>query len=223
MRIAAWTGSVSVLDRLSAVLDAFAGTDEGLTVSEIARRANLPKSTVSRFAADLIGQGYLDREGALLYLGIRLFELGQGVEHPRRLRELTRHGMLQLRDASRLHVQLAVEDGDDVVIIANAPGHHPYPQAARIGERLPSASTALGAACETLREQPSVSRAPGFSAPAVFERAHEQHMCLASPVSNHHNVFAALSVSGPIDTVDAAVLAPLVRRAAAALTRTLVE
>ena len=222
MRIAAWTGSVSVLDRLSAVLDAFEGADQGLTITEISRRANLPKSTVSRFAADLIGQGYLDREGALLYLGIRLFELGQAVEHPRRLRELTRHGMLQLRDASGFHVQLAVADGDDVVVIANASGRHAYPQAARVGERIPRASTALGAACEALRHDPADSRATGSSFPAVYERAHEQHVCLASPVSNHRSVLAAISVSGPIDTVDPAALAPLVRRAAVALSRTLV-
>lgn len=222
MRIAAWTGSVSVLDRLSAVLDAFEGTDQGLTITEISRRANLPKSTVSRFAADLIDEGYLDREGALLYVGIRLFELGQGVEHPRRLRELSRHGMLQLRNASGLHVQLAVADGDDVVVIANAPGRHSYPQAARIGERLPRESTALGAACAAVRHDPAASRATApIASAAVYERAHEEYLCLASPVSDHHSVLAAISVSGPIDEVDPATLAPLVLSAATALSRTL--
>ena len=66
MRTADWTDSVSVLDRLTAVLDAF-GDDDGLGVSEIARRANLPKSTVSRIVTDLVRQRYLDREGFRLW------------------------------------------------------------------------------------------------------------------------------------------------------------
>ena len=86
MRTADWTDSVSVLDRVTAVFEAFGEHDEGLGVSELARRANLPKSTVSRIAADLVGQRFLDRDGDKLYLGVRLFELGQTVEQPRRLR-----------------------------------------------------------------------------------------------------------------------------------------
>ena len=86
MRTADWTDSVSVLDRVTAVFDAFGEQDEGLGVSELARRANLPKSTVSRIAADLVAQRFLDRDGDKLYLGVRLFELAQTVEQPRRLR-----------------------------------------------------------------------------------------------------------------------------------------
>ena len=79
MRTADWTESVSVLDRVTAVFEAFGEHDEGLGVSELARRANLPKSTVSRIAADLVEQRFLDRDGDMLYLGVRLFELGQTV------------------------------------------------------------------------------------------------------------------------------------------------
>ena len=66
MRTANWTDSVSVLDRVTAVFDAFGDDDHGLGVSELARRANLPKSTVSRIAADLVAQRFLDRDGELL-------------------------------------------------------------------------------------------------------------------------------------------------------------
>ena len=77
MRTADWTDSVSVLDRVTAVFDAFGEQDDGLGVSELARRANLPKSTVSRIAADLVAQRFLDRDGDKLYLGVRLFELAR--------------------------------------------------------------------------------------------------------------------------------------------------
>ena len=71
MRTADWTDSVSVLDRVTAVFEAFGEHDEGLGVSELARRANLPKSTVSRIVADLVGQRFLERDGDKLYLGVR--------------------------------------------------------------------------------------------------------------------------------------------------------
>src|SRR6478735_7651554 len=118
MRTARWNESVSVLDRVTAVFDAFGEQDEGLGVSELARRANLPKSTVSRIAADLVAQRFLDRDGDLLYLGVRLFELGQTVELPRRLRQRALPVMKELRDTTGQTVHLAVLEGIDVVFIA---------------------------------------------------------------------------------------------------------
>src|SRR5688500_16971327 len=115
MRTADWTDSVSVLDRVTAVFDAFGEHDEGLGVSEMARRANLPKSSVSRIAADLVAQRFLDRDGDKLYLGVRLFELAQSVEQPRRLRHFALPVMAELRDATSQTVNLAVLDGAYVV------------------------------------------------------------------------------------------------------------
>ena len=144
MRTADWTESVSVLDRLTAVLDAF-GDDDGLGVSEIARRANLPKSTVSRIVTDLVRQRYLDREGPRLHLGLKLFELGQAVERPMRLRRLAHPVMTQLRNLTGAGVQLAVLEGMDVVLIASmAGGDDDGPSVA--DTRSPVRTSALGLA-----------------------------------------------------------------------------
>ena len=134
MRTADWTESVSVLDRVTAVFEAFGEHDEGLGVSELARRANLPKSTVSRIAADLVGQQFLDRDGDKLYLGVRLFELGQTVEQPRRLRQLALPVMTDLRNATGQTIHLAVLEGIDVVFIAIVRGG-PMPTDAGAGRR----------------------------------------------------------------------------------------
>ena len=146
MRTADWTESVSVLDRVTAVFEAFGEHDEGLGVSELARRANLPKSTVSRIAADLVEQRFLDRDGDKLYLGVRLFELGQTVEQPRRLRQLALPVMTDLRDATGQTVHLAVLEGTDVVFIAIVRGGPMPTPLARVGGRLPAHATALGKA-----------------------------------------------------------------------------
>lgn len=146
MRTADWTESVSVLDRVTAVFEAFGEQDEGLGVSELARRANLPKSTVSRIAADLVVQQFLEREGDKLYLGVRLFELGQTVEQPRRLRFAALPVMTELRDLTGQTVSLAVLEGADVVVIASLRGDGAPKPPAPVGGRLPAHATALGKA-----------------------------------------------------------------------------
>jgi DNA-binding IclR family transcriptional regulator len=145
MRTAGWTDSVSVLDRVTAVFDAF-GDDESLGVSELARRANLPKSTVSRIAADLVEQRLLDRDGDKLALGVRLFELGQTVEQPRLLRRHALPVMAELRNQTGLAVQLGVRDGPDVVIIAALRAQGVAAPSSRVGSRQPAHATALGMA-----------------------------------------------------------------------------
>lgn len=213
MRTASWTDSVSVLDRMSAILDAFGELGEGLGVTELARRANLPKSTVSRIAADLVDEGYLDRVDAKLYLGLRLFELGQNVEQPRRLRRLAITTMTALRDATGLNVQLAIADLDEVIIIANAHGRETTYPVARIGERLRRSSTALGTALGQRTSQDPGRREPV----AVCAVVHGDHTCMASPVHERGFVIAALSVSGLTGEFVPQDVAPFVRTAAAAL------
>jgi IclR family acetate operon transcriptional repressor len=145
MRTAGWTDSVSVLDRITAVFESFGETEEGLGVTEVARRANLPKSTVSRIAADLVDQRLLDRDGDTLYLGVRLFELGQTVEQPRRLRVLAHPAMAELRNVTGgLTVHLALLEDSDVVLLSAVHGRADTSPHAIVGGRLPAHATALG-------------------------------------------------------------------------------
>lgn len=247
MRTADWTDSVSVLDRVTAVFDAFGEHGEGLGVSELARRANLPKSTVSRIAADLVAQSFLDRDGDKLYLGVRLFELAHTVEQPRRLRHFALPVMTELRDATGHTVQLAVLEGADVVVLAIVRGE---PTACeplvRIGGRLPAHATALGKAIlaysspgvtERIIQGRLVSRTPQtISEPSALLReltdirrlgvATEQEecaidrACAASPILGHGGTpVAAISVAGSVSDVVPDRVAPAVRAAAVTLSR----
>lgn len=223
MRTALWTETVSVLDRMTAVLEAFGEVGEageGLGVTELARRANLPKSTVSRIAADLVAEGYLDRVDGHLYLGLRLFELGQGVERPRRLRRAAVSTMTGLRDAIGFNVQLAIADGEDAVVIANARGRNTFFPVAHIGERLSLATTALGMAFAAFEHRQEPGRAAA-DATSAYDVLHGDHVCVASPVHERGVAVAALSVSGTIDELDPVETAPFVRRAAAAISHRL--
>ncbi|MCP2635507.1 IclR family transcriptional regulator [Microbacterium sp. HD4P20] len=236
MRTADWTDAVSVLDRVTAVFDAF-GDDEALGVSELARRANLPKSTVSRIAADLVEQRLLDRDGDKLSLGIRLFEFGQTVQQPRLLRTHALPVMAQLRNLTGYAVHLAVRDGADVVVIAALRGSGPAAPAQRVGARHPAHATAAGRAMLAFSpagplDQPALQRdlAEVRRGGVAVESGDGEvgRPGLAAPVLGHGNiVVAAVGVTASVDdigSVDALVQrsAPAVRASAQTLARRLV-
>ncbi|WP_194409590.1 IclR family transcriptional regulator [Microbacterium cremeum] len=246
MRTAAWTDSVSVLDRVTAVFDAFGEDDEGLGISELARRAHLPKSTVSRIAADLVAQRFLDRDGDRLYLGVRLFELAETVQLPRRLRHVALPVMNELRDVTRHSVRLAVLQGSDVLFIAIIRGEATAAPTARVGGRLPAHATALGKALlaysprgvvEQLVRSGLPSRTPAticdpaglareladvrrLGVAADNEECHAGRACVASPVLGPRGEpVAAISVAGAASEIVATRLGPAVRAAALTLSR----
>ncbi|MCR2824879.1 IclR family transcriptional regulator [Microbacterium sp. zg.Y909] len=246
MRSAAWTNAVSVLDRITAVFDAFGEYDEGLGVSELARHANLPKSTVSRIAGELVEQGMLDREGDTFYLGARLFEFGQTVAEPRKLRHFAYPVMAGLRDLTSQSVQLAVLDGTDVVFLAIARSEPAMRPHARIGGRLPAHTTAVGKAilafsppdvvervirgglvartAHTITDADALSREllhiRGAGVAAEREECVIGRSCMASPVvSPGGEPFAAISVAGASADIRGDHLAAAVRAAAASLSQ----
>jgi IclR family acetate operon transcriptional repressor len=144
MRSTHSTEAISVIDRVTLVLECFRPSDRRLGVSELARRANLPKSTVSRLVSELIDHRYLEREGSGVRLGLRLFELGELAAQPKSLRTLALETMVDLRDAIGETVQLVVLDGSDVLCLGVLHAGHTMAAMPRVGGRVPAHSTAAG-------------------------------------------------------------------------------
>lgn len=240
--------SLGVLDRMTAILEAFDEDDRGLGICELALRADLPKSTVSRLVATLVRQRYLERDGKHIHLGIRLFELGQLAEQPRELRIAALPVMADLRNRTGEHVHLAMRDGSEMVCIAVMRGRSAAPMTVRTGGRLPMHATALGKAAlahssaavvdgiiaagleawtprtivdpDPLRRQLADIRR-GDPAVEVGEFAAEV-CCVATAVFDPPGrPVAALSVSGFADGFDVERSASEVSAAALALTRRL--
>ena len=85
-------------------------------------RTGLPKSTVSRLAAELTGQRYLERRDDGVTLGLRLFELGARASLPRRLIAAAAPVIRNLREVTGERVGLWVQQGTDMVSIAAVAG-----------------------------------------------------------------------------------------------------
>jgi len=219
VRTAPWSENVSVLDRLTAILDAFATADaddldEGLSVTELARRARLPKSTASRITAELAAEGYLDRIGGRLHLGLRFYELGQSAERPRRLRRAAWRPVTALREATASTVLLVVPAESDVVVIARARGVGPSP-VAQIGTRVPRTGTSLGVAIDLALRSPAPASA-AVDDIAVFAVGHGGELCVCAPIHDADEPVAAICAIAPAEGADPARLAGSVRAAAAA-------
>lgn len=214
MRTADWSASISVLDRITAVFDAFGPHDEGLGVSELARRAHLPKSTVSRVAAELVEQRFLERQGDKLFLGMRLYELGQNVEEPRRLRRLALPIMAELRDLTGRTVALALPQRAEVLVIAVIRGSSEATGVA-VGARLPAADSTLGRALLAPSSPTGGARMPGVV--VLTDERGTGFTHLAACVVDGGAPVAALSLSAPDGEIDPGAQTSVLQRAALAL------
>lgn len=102
------------------ILELFASTPEGMTVSEVARRLNRTMSEIFRMLLCLEHRGYLAQSANKdrYHLTLRLFRLGQ--EHPPTKRMVTEAlpVMHSLAYKTRQSCHLGVLDGGHVVILA---------------------------------------------------------------------------------------------------------
>ena len=230
-------GSASVLDRIINILDAVRESRGSISITELAARTALPKSTVSRLVAAMIQQRYLERTEDGVTLGLRLFELGARASVPRRLIAAAGPVIKNLWDLTGERVGLWVHQGTDMVSIAAVPGRLPM-LSTRAGMRSPALTTASGKAYLAFcTDQSVVDR---VSAPLIDDAADRFRdelnqvrasvvatdrevsypgiLAVASPVlSADHVVMAAISIAGPSGAMDPDSVAPLVRAAGATL------
>lgn len=238
--------SPGVLDRVSELFAAFDEDTQRLTLSELARRAEIPKSTVHRLVNHLARLGLLEVRDGQIQLGIRLFELGELVPRRRTLADAAAPHMIDLRDATGRTVHLAVLDGQDVVYVHITPGRTGPRMPSRIGGRLPVHATGVGkailafspaATVQPIVEGPLPPMSPyTITLPGALGRelvsirssgvAYDREestvgiSCVAAPVLGPHGyAIAALSVSGTTAGTDVARLGPAVQTAALALSR----
>lgn len=136
----------TVLERVSAILDCFSEQASELTLSTIARRTGLAKSTTSRLVASMVSLGFLEQHERQISLGLRCFELGEKVIRPRSLRRLTYAHMGELRRSTGQTTHLAVLEGRHVVYIQIMSSRRGPTLPSRVGGRVLAHATGVGKA-----------------------------------------------------------------------------
>lgn len=249
MRAAEWDGGPnSVLARAMAVLTAFRPGEPELSLAELVRRTGLAKSTVHRMLRQLVDWDMVQRTPDGFRLGTRLFELGSLVASQRGLREATAPFLADLFEATHETVHLAILDGVDVVYLQKMHVRGGPKVPSRVGGRMPAYCTGVGKAMLAFappertdaalagglrRRTPRTVIAPGLLRRELAEIRrrgvafeHEESTvgvtCVAAPVLGADGMaVAAVSITGWVNRLEPARVAPAVRTAALGISRLL--
>lgn len=134
-----------LLDRAFRLLDAFTDEETTLTLTALSQRTRIPLSSTLRLAQHLARLGALERlsDGSFT-MGLRMLEYAALAPRGHGLRAIALPYMEDLHRATGQHVQLAVRENDEGVIVErlSAPGagkvlYH-------VGGRVPLHGTGLG-------------------------------------------------------------------------------
>ncbi|AXK88893.1 transcriptional regulator, IclR family [Nocardia farcinica] len=230
-----------------ALLSCFSPHHPAMGVSEIARRAQLPKSTAHRLLAVLVDWEMVTKRGTEYSPGARLTELAALTAQPdsQDLRRIALPHLLDLYEMTHETVNLCVLVGNDVRYVDQIHGHQAVSSPACVGARLPAANTAVGKALLAFSGDEVVARASDRLRPATSssvasptqlarELAAIRHTgiaydrqetkpgltCVAAPIRSWSGgVVAALSISGPVHRFRPADAAPAIRAVAASVAK----
>ncbi|MGJ9422613.1 IclR family transcriptional regulator [Aeromicrobium sp. CF3.5] len=137
--------SSSVTSKVLSLLAAFDAQHVELSLTELARRAEVSVPTAHRRAAELVEWGALERTGAGSYrIGLRLWEVGSLAPRAPGLREAALPFMEDLYVLTRQNVQLAVRDEDELVFVERIAGRKAVPVLTRVGGRFHLHATGVG-------------------------------------------------------------------------------
>jgi DNA-binding IclR family transcriptional regulator len=130
---------VQALERALDILDCFSFQDRELTLSDMAQRTGLNKTTAKRLIANLTRRGYLQQnpQSKQYQLGMRLFELGGIVFSSFSLRRAAALPMTNLQSATGATVLLGVCMEDQLVYIDKREGDGMIRISSDIGWRRP--------------------------------------------------------------------------------------
>lgn len=138
--------NVPALERGLRVLEEFGRESGTLGAPELARRLNLPRSTVFRLLTTLESMGFLERaaSGNDYRLGMAVLRLGFEYLSSLELSELGQAVLTRLCDQVRQPCNLAVRDGRSIVYVAKVTPPSPFASSLRVGTRLPVHGTVFG-------------------------------------------------------------------------------
>jgi DNA-binding IclR family transcriptional regulator len=119
---------------------------DAMSLSEIARRIGVSRSSAFRLVHTLERLGYLAREDETksYRLGARVMSLGYAFLSSKDIAELARPELRKLRVETRCSTHLGILDGADVLYLARYAAHDPVGTMIAVGARLPAHATTMG-------------------------------------------------------------------------------
>ncbi|MFZ7113043.1 MAG: IclR family transcriptional regulator [Desulfatiglandales bacterium] len=218
---------VQALERALDILDCFTFQNRGFSLSEVALKTGLNKTTAKRLISNLKARGYLQQDcvSRKYHLGLRLFELGGIVFSSFDLRKAAARHMDRLQEETGATVLLGIAMEDQLVYLDKREGLGIIRISSEIGSRRPLHFGMLGMILmaylepqdldRILKNAPLEAHTPVSitdnhavrlrlehirSQGYVLEKgeAHEDVIGIAAPIRNHsRQVIAALGIALP--------------------------
>jgi len=205
---------------------------ESLTLSEIARRADLHPSTAYRLVRTLTSRGFLvyDEQEGLYRLGSRILSLAGSAPAQQQLVEATKPLLAQLKEQFNETVNLSIREGVFILYLNSIESTQALRVFSDTGSRVPLHATACGKALLVDMEEALIRQVFGKGALESFtektitsldtliaevketekrgyaldiEERQEGVVCVAVPLRIPNMPEAALSITGPINRVTA--------------------
>lgn len=203
-----------------------------VTVADLTRRLDLPRSSVFRLLRTLEDKGYVEVEpsGKTFVLGPRVLRLGYRFLASREVVQAARKDVDALARTTGISAHLVVRDGRDVVYVLHALGSSTFVSNLGVGDRLPAHATPTGqfllsgmthaeltklyrgtrlesTSPQTPRSLAALVKvmAAGLAAGyiASYGAVHRGGMTIAAPVrAAGGEIVAGLDISGPDDAFD---------------------
>lgn len=169
-----------------------------ISLSECARRADLPASTALRLLRTLEASGFVarDRRGAYRP-GPRVLQLGAQALSRQSLVELAQPSLARIVEQTGESTYLVVRGtGDTALYLAMAEGTHPVRHTSWVGRAIELADLAVGAALD--------GEVPAEGYLAQRDRLEPDITAIAAPIRRPGGVVAALNLLGPTYRIDEA-------------------
>ena len=209
-----------VAQRLLALLAAFDAEHRELTLTTLARRADLPPATAHRLVGQLTAWGALEQaESGGYRIGLRLWEVATLAPRSAGLRNAALPFMEDLYETTHENVQLAVRDGYDTLYIELISGRSAVIVRTTVGSRWPLHATGVGLVLLAHAEpavQERVCSAPlgrftpyTLTDPARLRAALAEVRRADAAVSDRQITDDAVSVAAPIRDASGRVVAAL--------------
>jgi DNA-binding IclR family transcriptional regulator len=153
---AAPAGGIQVISRAVQLLQALNGERDGLSLSQLAARTGLPRSTVHRLLVALEVEGFVAAASPTgrMRLGPALLQLADSGRPD--LQQLLRPEMQRLFDELNETIDLAVLDGDHLRFVDQIPAPHRLRAVSAVGATFPLHCTANGKAVLAMMDDDEV-------------------------------------------------------------------
>ena len=149
---------IQVISRAAGILRVLGDDTDGLSLGQIARKVELPRSTVQRIVGALATEGLVstDQGGGGIRLGPEIQSLAQA--SVRDTRESLRPIMRRIVDETGETVDLAILDGSKMLFVDQIVGSQRLRTVSSIGESFPLATTANGKAALACLDEAEAAR-----------------------------------------------------------------